>query len=422
VAAELYPTQQSCESCHDGVAFRRATFSIPTPQPSNLVFDHIGHATAVTRGGDPALACGTCHTTPDAPRMTVQPLEAERCLTCHAPPQAEHLDAMAPCTTCHVPLAESALPRERIAALEVPPDHDEEGFSRELHGQLVVREAQRCATCHTRERCVGCHVDANRPEMSLVPPAPPGMELPPAAAEYPVPESHRSPWFRTEHSAVLEAEGESRCATCHTREDCASCHLEPLPSAARSLPPRASVVAPGARLQETAPASHEVPSFERIHGTLSAADPTGCASCHSQPFCTQCHQAPERPVFHDAGFLASHASAAWRRSLECSSCHEVQVFCRSCHLQSGFGARQPLGTIFHDAEPLWLLRHGQPARQALESCTSCHAQKDCLQCHSQSGGFRVNPHGPGFDARRAWERSPAICSACHSGTPFRKPG
>jgi hypothetical protein len=41
-----------------------------------------------------------------------------------------------------------------------------------------------------------------------------------------------------------------------------------------------------------------------------------------------------------------------------------------------------------------------------------------MQCHSDLGAFRVSPHGPGFDARRAWERSPTTCAACHVRSPF----
>jgi hypothetical protein len=74
---------------------------------------------------------------------------------------------------------------------------------------------------------------------------------------------------------------------------------------------------------------------------------------------------------------------------------------------------------FHDAEPFWLLRHARAARQGLESCTSCHTQRDCLQCHSQIGAFQISPHGPNFDARRAQRRNPTICFACHVSDPLR---
>jgi hypothetical protein len=418
-AAELYPEPASCAACHDGVEFALASFTVPAPEPTNLRFDHVVHARAVAAAGgeEPVVSCATCHADAGAPRMTVDPLAAERCLGCHTRPNTPHLVG-APCATCHLTLAESRLPLERIAAFEVPADHESGRFILETHGALAVEETSRCATCHTQDRCVSCHVDAGRAEIALIPLAPPDMELPPAVAHYPVPASHRTPAFREAHGRGLGASGAADCATCHTRDDCASCHLSPLPAAALALPLRATVVAPGVGLFQGAPASHQVPRFDRAHGTLAAADPAACATCHTQPFCVQCHSAPQQPVYHEANFVARHAADAWSRSTECASCHEVQVFCRSCHVQSGFGAQGRLGQGFHDAEPLWLLRHGQPARQSLESCASCHQQKDCLQCHSQLGAFRVNPHGPNFDARRAWARNPGICTACHLGNPF----
>ena len=104
-------------------------------------------------------------------------------------------------------------------------------------------------------------------------------------------------------------------------------------------------------------------------------------------------------------------------SADCSNCHQTQVFCRSCHVEVGRGSSGRLGSDYHDAEPLWLLRHGQPARQGLETCASCHTQRDCLQCHSQVGAFKISPHGPGFDPVLAAEKNPWICKACHIGTP-----
>jgi hypothetical protein len=62
------------------------------------------------------------------------------------------------------------------------------------------------------------------------------------------------------------------------------------------------------------------------------------------------------------------------------------------------------------------LGHGQAARQNLESCVACHAERDCLTCHSALGGRRFNPHGPDFDAARLREKNPQMCSACHGIT------
>ncbi len=134
--------------------------------------------------------------------------------------------------------------------------------------------------------------------------------------------------------------------------------------------------------------------------------------------CASCHDAQGPAVFHPDNFVARHASASFGGASECASCHDSERFCRNCHVQAGLGSVGRLGTGYHDAEPVWLLRHGQAARQGLESCASCHRQTECLQCHSQTGAFRISPHAPGFDARRAWERNPVICTACHLRSPF----
>jgi hypothetical protein len=123
-------------------------------------------------------------------------------------------------------------------------------------------------------------------------------------------------------------------------------------------------------------------------------------------------------AYHPPDFVLRHSSLAYGRRLECSSCHETRAFCADCHARLGMRATGRLGPGFHDAEPLWLLRHGQAARQGLESCASCHRQNDCRQCHSELGAFKVNPHGPSFDASRARERNAAACFLCHLSDPI----
>ncbi|HEX5635394.1 MAG TPA: cytochrome c3 family protein, partial [Gemmatimonadales bacterium] len=68
---------------------------------------------------------------------------------------------------------------------------------------------------------------------------------------------------------------------------------------------------------------------------------------------------------------------------------------------------------YHDATPTFVSGHGQAARQALESCVSCHRETDCLACHSATGGRRFNPHGPGWDADKMRKANPQMCLACH---------
>jgi hypothetical protein len=170
-------------------------------------------------------------------------------------------------------------------------------------------------------------------------------------------------------------------------------------------------------LEARAPDSHRAGFFFEAHGTQAAAGDGGCATCHTQSWCASCHDAPAGASYHPTDFVARHASAAFGRDDECASCHSTAVFCRSCHEASGLNAGGRLGAEYHTAEPFWLLRHGQAARQSLESCASCHEQRQCVQCHGVLGAFKINPHGPGFDADAAWSRNPRPCIACHVRDP-----
>ena len=95
--------------------------------------------------------------------------------------------------------------------------------------------------------------------------------------------------------------------------------------------------------------------------------------------------------------------SAYARQTTCADCHNAQQFCLSCHAQAGLSASRTLGSSsFHDGRAAFIVGHGQAARQSLESCVSCHVERDCMACHSSVGrGFRFNPHGPGFDAEPA---------------------
>jgi hypothetical protein len=415
-SAAFYPLPAQCAGCHDGVDLGRVAWAGPSPAPvNNLDFSHPAHLAATGAQGE-VLDCTTCHTRPGAPRMAVEYAVAERCFDCHAHAARDHY-VDADCATCHVPLAETRFALAAVATL--PADHRGGDFLRERHGELARAEPARCSTCHTRERCESCHVDPRAvPAIATIPAAPAAMAVPQFAAHYFIPPSHMQPDWMLRHGRA--AADVRQCSTCHAREDCAACHLETPPAAVEQLPSRRRVQAPGVILARSAPESHAAPFFERDHGGVAGASPAGCTQCHSRRMCEECHNAPSRPGFHPPNFTARHASATWGQRMECQSCHERRVFCRECHEQAGMQTVGRLGPGFHDAEPLWLLRHGGPARQGLESCATCHGQRDCTQCHSQVGAFQISPHGPGFDARRAQRRNPQVCFACHLTDPLRR--
>ncbi|MCA9738419.1 MAG: hypothetical protein R3E98_06500 [Gemmatimonadota bacterium] len=415
----LYPEPTRCAQCHDGVDEARVTWAAPSTPPSNVRFAHGVHEARVETAGDSALACATCHAPRPDDAWAVQRAVTDSCWTCHAHPATEHY-ADAECSTCHVPLAETRFPVARVAALPEPPDHDRPDFLAESHGAgLIPDDLARCATCHTQERCTSCHVRTIE-QIAAMPVASATLELPPFDAHYPTPASHLEPGFAWAHAPEPDL-GATACGTCHTQDDCTSCHVAPIPVPVQPLPSRSATRAPGVGLVRAEPDSHLRPFFATDHGALAAGSLASCSGCHTTETCTQCHDAPRSGGFHPSAFAARHAAEAFGATMDCATCHSTEAFCRACHVEAGLGSTGRLGPGYHDAEPLWLLRHGQPARQALESCAGCHQQRDCLQCHSTTGSFQVSPHGPDFDADRAWERSAPTCLACHVADPRTLP-
>jgi hypothetical protein len=415
--ADYYPEPASCTTCHDGVREARVAWQGPSSNAGNVRFEHRSHADELARAGDPALDCAACHVPVGGQRMSVvSEVQLGTCWGCHAHTATDH-QVDAKCTVCHLPLAETAFDRARIEALPMPGDHRSASFLAAEHGRLVAADPSRCATCHTQERCTGCHVDAERAEIAAFPAAPAGMDLPEWAAHYSVPGDHADrEWLRV-HGIGASREA---CATCHTADDCVACHVPPVPAPVRALPSRDAVVAPGARVVTRAPESHARMFFPQAHATLAAAGDASCGSCHEEAFCVGCHDAPVRGGYHPTDFLPRHAASAFGRAADCSTCHDAQVFCRACHVEVGLvpAGSGRLGPSYHDDGPLWLIRHGQGARQNLESCATCHRQVDCTQCHGVLGAFKVSPHTAAFDAERAWSRSPRTCLACHVGNPL----
>jgi hypothetical protein len=420
-----YPPASQCTGCHDGVDLDLVSWESPSERVSNVVFDHGAHALDLADAGDPAATCESCHSG-DTGRMSVDGAERlETCWSCHAHEREEHFGpesaaagaeaSSASCEACHVPLASSGFGRERIEALEAPEGHEGDAFLLEGHAASAGDDVGRCATCHTSDRCASCHVSVDQPEIEAIPAAPPTMELPMWEASYPVPKSHETIRFDMAHKPG--GEGAAECSTCHTSNDCLSCHVEPGPPVLAELPARSDVRAPGVHLDVEAPESHEALFFMSSHANLAAAEPTSCATCHTETYCVDCHDGPSDGGYHAPSFVARHAADAWGRDQECATCHSTAAFCRECHVDSGLGSRGRLGPGYHDAEPVWLLRHGGPARQNLESCASCHQQKDCVQCHGVLGAFVVSPHTSDFDAEAAWRKSPRTCIACHTSNP-----
>jgi hypothetical protein len=231
------------------------------------------------------------------------------------------------------------------------------------------------------------------------------------------PPSHRQTDFLQRHGALARTDTK-QCSTCHTRESCLTCHA-PSQRVSAALYPAGPGRAPGAQPHRARPPSHRE-NFARRHASYASSAPATCAGCHVRTDCFECHRqsaaAGPPPGYHAAGFLTRHPAAAYARESRCADCHNTGAFCQSCHATAGLVAKGPLGSGYHDASRTFSAGHGQAARQSLESCTACHAERDCLTCHSALGGRRFNPHGPGFDAERLRRKNAQMCTVCHGST------
>ena len=405
---ELMPQPAQCRTCHDGTTEAVVTWAGARIEPSNLRFEHRRHEQEVRREGDSALTCVTCHALAGATVfMAAGRASPERCLSCHAHRTADHL-VSAPCATCHLPLRDArALSIARIQALPKPATHDD----RFVFSHATEARSASCQTCHTKESCSACHVNAARvPEIGAL-----GSSALAAAVfatgrrSYPVPPSHQARDFARGHGVAAKAPG-ATCASCHARESCLGCHGSDERVPAIGALPARSASAMGVDLSDRRPADHGA-GFEIRHRDATAATDQACGSCHRQQFCVSCHAAASADAYHVANFVQRHSAAAYRGDTDCAACHQVTAFCSACHQQAGLtpvaGAARG---AFHDGVANWLFAHGAVARRSLETCASCHTQTFCTGCHSTTRGLRVNPHGarpPAGDPNRP------SCRACH---------
>lgn len=428
----LYPDQDGCASCHDGKTLvdkkplKEVKYQRPTQLRlvTNLRFTHEEHIKEVFRkkGADSTLTCLQCHGKEGAQWMQVaeRPVQ-DNCMSCHGLKVAHFSAPDRECGKCHVTLAEAKdVPRERIAKFPEPESHKAPDFKlAKGHGELAkppeggrhpAAVAQSCATCHARDFCAQCHVNA--PEVKLIQALAPDERSLAIEAKLEEPQSHKDANFQARHGG-LSKKGNATCANCHTQQSCLACHRA-TPAVAVKLSSAGADRGQGAQIERKRPVSHTA-NFADTHGPLAKAEPKSCTACHARVECLDCHRPNPGSAdsYHPAGFLARHPASAYNRQTDCAECHNQQAFCTQCHLQSGFGSNNGLLTgKFHDSKGSFLLGHGQAARLNIESCITCHSEKDCLACHS-ARTRRFNPHGPDFDADRLRKKNPQTCSACH---------
>jgi hypothetical protein len=363
--------------------------------------------------------------------MAVQHAVVPQCLTCHGTKGTHiELDRNA-CATCHYRLTDAKLLRpEDIARFPKPETHSVIAWVHGGHGRMATNGdptsgsaaiPANCATCHARNLCITCHVNA--PDLAPIK----ALAFDSRVREYkttqPTPASHTTDtWIRV-HSESATKKG-ATCAVCHARSSCLTCHVGNPPMAVRAMPAGGEGRAPGAQLTRKPPATH-TGQFRDNHGRQANSRPNTCETCHQRSSCLQCHRpdGTRQAGYHPVNFISKHPTAAYTRSANCSDCHNPSQFCQTCHQQAGLVSAARIGRVgYHDAFRGFSLGHGQAARQSLESCASCHAERDCTACHSAvGGGYRFNPHGPGFNAERMRAKNPSVCIACHGRAILNRP-
>jgi hypothetical protein len=425
--APIFPDPVNCTACHDGTTRPRVTWQPRVgPRAGNRRFTHEAHDRAA-RTRNPAdsmliRTCSSCHNEAGAQRMAVQHAVVGNCMSCHQLP-ATHVDAPSEaCAKCHVRLTDApGLTRDDVKKFPRPKSHEAVDFVTGGHGILAAAGSQArqspvaatCSTCHARNLCLSCHVNApDSPVISAL-----GLDdrSPEHAGAVRAPATHAAPEFLRAHARQAQHET-ARCAICHTRESCATCHTVAPPRAASSLAATGPGRAPGVQLVRTPPPGH-TREFRERHGAEANARPKMCETCHVRSMCLECHRpdGARQSRVHPQGFLTRHPASAYSREAKCVDCHNPAQFCQGCHQQAGLVAASRIGPRgYHDAYRGFSLGHGQAARQNLESCAYCHAESDSTACHSAvGGGFRFSPHGPAFNVERARAKNPSVCIACH---------
>jgi hypothetical protein len=410
----IYPAAQVCESCHDGEVKKQVDYQQPTSPPSNFRFTHTDHfqKSAHRFPGDSAVRCQDCHIPTGAAWLTVRRTIQPQCFGCHGIRTAHFAAPDTACGVCHLALAEArGLPETRIAKFDKPDTHRDPEFpAASGHGKLAKGGDQSCAICHARDFCAQCHVNA--PEVNSIQALAPDPRSLALHVDLKAPASHQKGSWGSRHASAAQA-ASANCVFCHTQESCATCHRT-LPAVALALPVAGPGRAPGAHIDLKRTGYHPARWADQ-HGPTASAKPGSCSACHQRAECLECHRPnlASGGTYHPAGFLVRHPAAAFNRQADCATCHNTTQFCATCHQKAGLVANGQLAGGYHDASGAFLLNHGTAARQNIENCIACHAERDCLACHSAQGGRHFNPHGPGFDPDRLRSKNPQTCAACH---------
>ena len=158
-AASLFPSPTLCAKCHNGDIMPRVDWQPPAPRgPGLLAFSHPSHL-----GKAKDVGCESCHSTGGDTKWMNVARAAPRAL--HRVPRApgEHAPRRRQ-QVLHLPSPARGRHRAQRAARS---GVSEAALARgadfaSAHGTAARATNANCATCHAKESCARCHVDANR--------------------------------------------------------------------------------------------------------------------------------------------------------------------------------------------------------------------------------------------------------------------
>ena len=381
-ADRLLPQMELCLNCH---SLEDASENFPREEDSA-----------------PPADCTTCHPTyvgaPPVFAADVEEIDEDNFMEVTNPPPAvfiptpnikfphkDHVDADIACATCHGTLQDT-----------------------QLATRMNLPSMALCLTCHTSandtpaDKCGTCHM--TEPDGRLK-------------------TRFVAPNFATETTLELKSPAASIALRNLT-------HVDPMLLNPPSMKQNEGsneilTLMPAGRFKGD---DHRLDYLEQ-HRHVSAPDAQYCQSCHTETYCLDCHNGVAKPTtVHPPGYSQLHAIDAYNDQPTCSSCHNRQDFCLTCHQQTGLtiGEVGAANKTYHPAN--WTLPYGGQnglnsghavaAQRNVGTCASCHNEQLCIGCHSTQSDRQlvpVNPHPDGWTDRCAslMTRNSTSCLKCH---------
>lgn len=201
------------------------------------------------------------------------------------------------------------------------------------------------------ESCLRCHEDITKAVKTVGSIRIKHKE--PVQAGYKCTDCHFSK--KTFHAAKrkLDKFGMSRCVDCHNQKkasaECGVCHIQ---------------------------GNSVTKNVNRTdYPMVNLPDTVFCNNCHSKKLCLKCHtsQMPHDGEWKSAG----HAMDAFISKDVCWQCHR-QFDCRKCHTRTSPHIEG------------WVKNHGLASKSSPSSCSSCHEMEVfCLTCHNNTVLFQL---------------------------------